>query len=199
MKSKRVRHGQVALAVCGALLSAGTIAAAAGPRPLSVADSARLSALTLPEPISTEGNLPKVLHPSLAGLTGRHEVLIRLGGQSVAGSDESRSREDVAAEQAAAVDRILAVAPSADVRASLQLALNAVVMSVDAADLPAIARDTAITRIVGVSNYSQDLSETVPYIGADTAHALGARGQAFAESQLAQLDAAWTRLEALLP
>ncbi len=177
MKSKRVRHGQVALAVCGALLSAGTIAAAAGPRPLSVADTARLSALTLPEPISTEGNLPKVLHPSLAGLTGRHEVLIRLGGQSVAGSDESRSREDVAAEQAAAVDRILAVAPSADVRASLQLALNAVVMSVDAADLPAIARDTAITRIVGVSNYSQDLSETVPYIGADTAHALGARGQ----------------------
>jgi subtilisin family serine protease len=177
MKSKRVRHGQVALAVCGALLSAGTIAAAAGPRPLSVADTARLSALTLPEPISTEGNLPKLLHPSLAGLTGRHEVLIRLGGQSVAGSDESRSREDVAAEQAAAVDRILAVAPSADVRASLQLALNAVVMSVDAADLPAIARDTAITRIVGVSNYSQDLSETVPYIGADTAHALGARGQ----------------------
>ncbi len=177
MKSKRVRHGQVALAVCGALLSAGTIAAAAGPRPLSVADTARLSALTLPEPISTEGNLPKVLHPSLAGLTGRHEVLIRLGGQSVAGSDESRSREDVAAEQAAAVDRILAVAPSADMRASLQLALNAVVMSVDAADLPAIARDTAITRIVGVSNYSQDLSETVPYIGADTAHALGARGQ----------------------
>ena len=128
MKSKRVRHGQVALAVCGALLSAGTIAAAAGPRPLSVADTARLSALTLPEPISTEGNLPKVLHPSLAGLTGRHEVLIRLGGQSVAGSDESRSREAVVAEQAAAVDRILAVAPSADVRASLQLALNAVVM-----------------------------------------------------------------------
>ena len=177
MKSKRVRHGQIALAVCGALLSAGTIAAAAGPRPLSVADSARLSALTLPEPISTEGNLPAVLHPSLARLTGRHEVLIRLGGQSVAGSDESRSREDVAAEQAAAVDRILAVAPSAEVRASLQLALNAVVMSVDAADLPAIARDTAITRVVGVSNYSQDLSETVPYIGGDTAHALGARGQ----------------------
>ena len=31
--------------------------------------------------------------------------------------------------------------------------------------------------MVGVSNYSQDLSETVPYIGGDTAHALGARGQ----------------------
>jgi subtilisin family serine protease len=69
------------------------------------------------------------------------------------------------------------VAPSAEVRATIRFALNAVVLSVDAADLPQIARDTAITRVVGVSNYSQDLSETVPYIGGDTAHSLGARGQ----------------------
>jgi 3-deoxy-D-manno-octulosonic-acid transferase len=33
----------------------------------------------------------------------------------------------------------------------------------------------------------------------EAAKALGARGQAFAESQSAQLDAAWSRLEALLP
>ena len=177
MKSKRVRHGHVKLAVCSALLSAGTIAAAAGPRPISAADTARLSALTLPEPITTEGRLPAVLHPTLAGLAGRQEVLVRLSGQSVAGSNELRAREDVAAEQASVIDRILAVAPSAEVRATIQFALNAVVLSVDAADLPQIARDTAITRVVGVSNYSQDLSETVPYIGGDTAHSLGARGQ----------------------
>ncbi|MDB5469905.1 MAG: 3-deoxy-D-manno-octulosonic acid transferase [Caulobacter sp.] len=35
--------------------------------------------------------------------------------------------------------------------------------------------------------------------GADAARALGARGQAFAEAQSAQLDTAWSRLEALLP
>jgi len=177
MKSNRVRHGHMKLAVCSALLSAGTFAAAAGPRPISAADTARLSALTLPAPISTEGRLPAVLHPSLAGLTGRQEVLVRLSGLSVAGSNDLRSRESVAAEQAAVIDRILAVAPSAEVRATIRFALNAVVLSVDAADLPQIARDTAITRVVGVSNYSQDLSETVPYIGGDTAHALGARGQ----------------------
>jgi hypothetical protein len=177
MKSKRVRHGHMTLAVCSALLSAGTIAAAAGPRPLSAVDTARLSALTLPEPIATEGRVPAVLHPSLAGLSGRQEVLVRLSGQSVAGSNDLRSREDVAAEQAAVIDRVLAVAPSAEVRATIQFALNAVVLSVDAADLPQIARDTAITRVVGVSNYSQDLSETVPYIGGETAHSLGARGQ----------------------
>ena len=177
MKSKRVRHGHMTLAVCSALLSAGTIAAAAGPRPLSAADTARLSALTLPVPITSEGAVPSVLHPSLTGVSGRQEVLVRLSGPSVAGSNDSRARETVAAEQAAVIDRILAVAPSAEVRATLQLALNAVVLSVDAADLPQIVRDTAITRVVGVSNYSQDLSETVPYIGGDTAHALGARGQ----------------------
>ncbi|HET9475258.1 MAG TPA: S8 family serine peptidase, partial [Steroidobacteraceae bacterium] len=177
MKSKRVRHGHLSLAVCSALLSAGTIAAAAGPRPMSIDNSARLSALTLPEPIVTEGGRPGVLHPSLAGLTGRQEVLVRLKGESVAGSRESRSRGDVAAEQAAAISRILAVAPSAEVSASVQLVLNAVMLRVDAADLPQLARDTAISRVVGVSNYSVDLADTVPYIGAETAQQLGARGK----------------------
>ena len=58
----------------------------------------------------------------------------------------------------------------------MQLVLNAVVLDVDAADLTEIARDPAITRIVGVSDYAHDLSETVPYIGAATAHSLGASG-----------------------
>jgi hypothetical protein len=35
--------------------------------------------------------------------------------------------------------------------------------------------------------------------GPEAAKALGARGQAFAEAQSAQLDTAWARLEALLP
>jgi len=177
MKSKRVRHGHLSLAVCSALLSAGTIAAAAGPRPMTIDNTARFNALVLSEPIVTQGVIPSVLHSSLTGLTGRQDVLVRLGGQSVAGSKDVRSREDVAAEQAAVISRILAVAPSAEVRASVQLVLNAVVLNVDAADLPQIARDTAITRVVGVSNYSVDLADTVPYIGAETAHALGARGR----------------------
>jgi len=178
MKSTRVRHGQLTLAVCGALLSMSTLAAAAGPRPLTTSNSARLSAITLPEPIvSDAGTRPSVLHPSLAGIKGRQEILVRLRGESVAGSGETRSREQVMAEQAAFVDRILAIVPSAEVVSSTQLALNAVVLSVDGADLPALARDTSISRVVGVANYSQDLSETVPYIGADTAHDFHAKGQ----------------------
>jgi subtilisin family serine protease len=137
---------------------------------------ARLASLTLPEVIAIEGVQISRLHPSLAGLTGRHEVLVRLRGNSVAGSGEQVTREQVAAEQAAFINRALAIAPSTEVVASVQLALNAVVLNVDAVDLPALARDSAITRIVGVSNYEHDLSETVPYIGASAAHDYGAKG-----------------------
>ena len=59
----------------------------------------------------------------------------------------------------------------------MQLAQNAVVLSVDAQDLVKLARDTSITRVVPVANYSLDLSETVPYIGGETAHELGAKGK----------------------
>jgi hypothetical protein len=153
--------------------------AAAGPqRQVSAAGLDRLASFSLPEAVATEGNvLPGKLHPSLAGATGRIDILVRLRGESVAGAEDRVSREQVLAEQAAFVDRILARAPSAELTASMQLALNAVVLNVDAADLVALAGDTGVMRVVQVANYRQDLSETVPYIGADTAHSVGARGQ----------------------
>ncbi len=177
MKSNSVRHG-LKWAVCSALLSASTFAAAGPPRETSAASLDRLASLTLPEAVSTEGNvLPGKLHPTLSGLTGRLDILVRLRGESVAGSGEALTREQVLAEQAAFVDRILARAPSAEVSGSVQLSINAVVLNVDAADLIALASDTGVARVVQVANYRQDLSDTVPYIGADTAHSVGARGQ----------------------
>ncbi|HYJ41093.1 MAG TPA: S8 family serine peptidase [Steroidobacteraceae bacterium] len=176
MNSKRVGHGHVKWAVCAALLSATTLAAAAEPRALRDGSS-RISSLALKAPVVMEARPRSVLHPSLQGLTGRQQVLVRLRGESVAGSDESVTREQVLAEQAAFINRVLGVVPSAEVISSTQLAINAVVLEVDAADLPALARDTAITRVVEVGDYRLDLSETVPYIGADTAHDFGARGQ----------------------
>jgi subtilisin family serine protease len=175
MKSKRVGHGSLKLAVCSALLSATTIAAA-GPREASAADLARLSSF-VGESASVAGVLPSKVDPSLAGTSGRHVVLARLAGAPVAGSGGAVTRESVAAEQAAFISRILAIAPSMEVLASMQLAQNAVVLSVDAQDLVKLARDTSITRVVPVANYSLDLSETVPYIGGETAHELGAKGK----------------------
>ncbi len=177
MKSKRVGHG-LRWAVCSALLSATTFAAAA-PRETSAASLTRLESFTLPEVVQTDlGTSPRsTLHPSLAGATGRLDVFVRLRGPSVAGSEDATTREQVLAEQAAFINRILAVAPNGEVVASMQLATNAVVLRVDAADLPRLAADIAVSRVVEVANYQQDLSETVPYIGADTAHSFGARGQ----------------------
>jgi minor extracellular serine protease Vpr len=172
MKSKRVRHG-LQWAVCSALLSAGTLAAAA-PREPALGNFARLSSLALPEAIERVGSGTDVLHPSLDGLSGRQQVLVHLSGPSVARG--AASRNVVEAEQAAFVSRILSRTPSAEVVSSMQLTLNAVVLDMDAADLGELARDTAVTRVVGVSDYEHDLSETVPYIGATTAHELGARG-----------------------
>jgi subtilisin family serine protease len=177
MKGNSVGHG-LRWAVCSALLTASTFAAAA-PRETSAASLARLESFALPAAIEQSGGLPtrSVLHPSLEAATGRVTVLVRLGSESVAGSEESRSRESVLAEQSAVINRILATSPNAEVVASMQLSTNAVVLRIDAADLPKLARDTAIARVVGVVDYRQDLSETVPYIGGETAHDFGARGQ----------------------
>jgi minor extracellular serine protease Vpr len=175
MKSKRVGHGHMKWAVCSALLTASTLAAAA-PRELGVDGIARLQGLKLPVPIESLDRAGEVLHPSLSGLTGRQEVLVRLQLPSVGRSGGQVSRNQIAAEQAAFISRAVSLAPSTNVIASLQLTLNAVVLDVDAADLPALAADAAISRVVGVSNYESDLLETVPYIGAPTAHTLGARG-----------------------
>lgn len=175
MKSKRVRHG-LKWAVCSALLSASTFAAAT-PRDLGALSTERLSTLSLGEAVVSENAATPKLHPSLSGLTGRTQVLVRLKSDAVSKRLSTSSRGALAAEQAAFIDRTLALAPSAKVVATLQLVLNGVILDVDAADLPALSRDTSISRVVGVADYSQDLSETVPYIGAATAHALGVTGK----------------------
>ncbi len=174
MKSQRVRHG-LKWAVASALLSASTFAAA-GPRELTLDSGVRLSAVSLESPIVGAGYGSLVLHPSLANVSGRQQVLVRLRSPGVAQGGGAVSRSQVQAEQAAVISRVLARAPNAEVIATIQLALNAVVLEVDGKDLETVSNDTAIARVVGVSDYSLDLSETVPYIGATTAQSLGATG-----------------------
>jgi subtilisin family serine protease len=175
MISKRVGHGRMRLAVCSALLSAGTLAAA-GPRELSGDDIAYLSSLSVPQAVNSESFDSPALHRSLIGATGRQQVLVRLKLPSVAKGGGTVTREQVLAEQADFISQTLARAPSTNVITSVQLVLNAVILDVDAADLREVARDIRVSRIVGVSDYERELATTVPYIGASTAQALGANG-----------------------
>src|SRR5690242_4785808 len=137
MKSNRVHHG-LKWAVCSALLSASTFAAAT-PRDLPALGTERLANLGSIEAVVTENATSPRLHPSLASATGRTQVLVRLKSDAVAKKFSTSSRGQLVAEQAAFIDRALALAPSAKVIATLQIVLNGVVLDVDAADLPALS------------------------------------------------------------
>ncbi len=171
---QRCRHRAALWAACGALLAAGTLAAAA-PRSLTTGDSARLSSAALSAPIESAKGNEGPPRPALRGTGGRHQVLLRLRSPAVT-QGAGVTRAAVSAEQAAFVQRVLGIAPRTEVLADLQLAINAVVLDVEAADLAKIARDNAVTRVAVVSDYAHELADTVPYIGAETAHTLGATG-----------------------
>ena len=149
MKSKRVGHGHMKWAVCSALLTA----ALSRPQRRAKLDAASLARLAFSR--SARGHHDRRrssarLHPSLAGLTGRQEFSCVCTAQSVAGSADGHARTGARPSRPRSSIARSRVAPSTEVVATVQLALNAVVLNVDAADLPALARDTAITRIVGV-------------------------------------------------
>src|SRR5688572_9997336 len=134
MKSKRVGHGRALAAVCGALVSASTFAAAS-PREMTADYSAHLASFSRPEAIVTDEVASPALHRSLADASGRLQVLVRLRSPSVAVGKGAVTREKLVAEQAAFISQMLARAPSTDVITTVQLVLNAVVLDVDAADL----------------------------------------------------------------
>lgn len=120
--------------------------------------------------------------PSLRNSAGRNQVIVRLQSPAAAeydgdspGARMSR-KVNIQSEQAALISRLRAKAPDLKVIAQTQLVLNAVFIEVDAAFLPALAEDAAVTRVAPIGDYEIDLSETVPYIGAAAVQAAGVDG-----------------------
>ncbi len=151
------------------------------PRPLP----ATVDALKLDVPVTAEGRRG-ALNPELVGASGPQQVVVRLSGESAAQAAAARETAQaqiaVAAAAAAQQDSFLSVATSLDasakVLARLTKVLNAVVLEVDGAALPALAAQPGVVSINPVRNYELDLSETVPYIGATPAvQAAGFRGK----------------------
>ncbi len=131
-----------------------------------------VAALKLEAPIAVSGVSP-ALNRSLAAAVGEQEVIVRLKTPSVA---RGGSLNAIQGEQLDFLDRCLRGAPSAQLIAKTHMVLNAVFLTVDAADLPALAGDQAVMYVKPVADYEQVLSETVPYIGAAAAQAAGIDG-----------------------
>jgi subtilisin family serine protease len=82
----------------------------------------------------------------------------------------------IGAEQQAFIARVLAASPASHVVATVRVVANAVFIETDRPGLTAIGRDVSVTRVAPVGDYQISLTDTVPYIGAETVHGLGIRG-----------------------
>jgi subtilisin family serine protease len=111
-----------------------------------------------------------------AGTQGRVQVAVSLNTAAV-GDREGTSKADVLVEQTAFIQRISQSAPSATVLGSVQLVANTVFLEIDTAQLTALQNDRAVTRVAPTGNYKRNLTETVPYIGAESLQGLGVTGK----------------------
>jgi subtilisin family serine protease len=82
----------------------------------------------------------------------------------------------IGAEQQAFIARVLAASPASHVVATVRVVTNAVIIETDRAGLAAIGKDASVARVAPVGDYQISLTDTVPYIGAETVHGLGIRG-----------------------
>jgi subtilisin family serine protease len=142
---------------------------------------ANLAEMKLDTPLQMDGLTTGTLDSALVGAVGANKVIIRLSGDSAAmayikGNNTVAAVKAAKAQQAAFLNLVKKVDPSARLLAQVQVVLNAVFVEVDAAVLPLLARDPRVMRIAPVGNYEIDLSETVPYIGAAAVQASGYSG-----------------------
>jgi subtilisin family serine protease len=153
------------------------IAAPSPAQPSSTSDNE----LLLPEDLARAVSM---VAPSLLSADGAVTVSIELADPSLAeavaaepglSADAQRGHVDgLAADQEALIDRIAPLGAAA--LATTQVASNVVVVEVDAAQLPALAAQPEVARILPVNDYQVDLSETVPHIGAAELQAAGLTG-----------------------
>jgi subtilisin family serine protease len=169
---RRATAGSLSLIVTTVLTVLAADAGAA--QRAQVAGSKRLES-RMQEPIRSQLNdVTQLLRK--ADAQGRVQVAVSLNTPAV-GDGKGNSKADVLVEQTAFISRIAQTAPSATVIGSVQLVANTVFLEIDAAELAALSNDRAVTRVAPTGNYKRNLTETVPYIGAETLHGLGLTGK----------------------
>ena len=119
---------------------------------------------------------------------GRVSVVVQLAGPSLAERQADAGVSAAAVDAAAIVSaaetqrvQVVASAQALDAGAvvlrSVQKALNAVMLEVDASAVKALAADPLVRSVRPVVDYQLDLAETVPYIGAAAVQNSGYDGQ----------------------
>lgn len=182
MDTRKLLHAVMAVAM--AVGSGGPAFAQGGTPERGTARQlpASLLSLKLDAAVTATGLAPGVLERSLRAAAGPQRVIIRLSADSGAvaftrGADTAQARRNARAQQDAFLAYARTVDPNARVVAQVQSVLNAVFVEVDAAALPALARDPRVVRIAPVADYRVDLAETVPYVGAAAVQAKGVDGR----------------------
>jgi subtilisin family serine protease len=129
---------------------------------------------------STEVAPIKMLDRSLVGGQGRVDVVVRLVTEPVAtvrGAERQKARGTaVTREQDAILAKLAGLDANSRLLARTKVALNAVIVNADSADLAALAADQRVASITRVRDYQLDLQETVPHIGATELHETGLTG-----------------------
>ena len=122
---------------------------------------------------------------SLQNTNGPAQVIVRFSeppvARTVASGAQSRAaqsvqRDRIQAQQNAFIADATSRDANARVLGNARVALNAVMMSVDAAVLADLAANPDVVSINPVVDYKMDLSETVPYIGASAVQNMGYDG-----------------------
>jgi subtilisin family serine protease len=154
----------------------------------------------LTQPVMAGGVSRSVLDRSLLGASGSKRIIVRLSADSAAsaftkGADTAQAKSSAQAQQDAFLASARALDPNVRAVARVQAIMNAVFIEVDAAALPALAKDPRVVRIAPVGNYQLDLSTTVPYIGATAVQAKGVDGRGI---KVAVLDSGIDYLHAAL-
>ncbi len=122
-------------------------------------ETSRLDDLKLPQPLS--GPAPAAIDDGIVGATGIVSVSIRLAEPAVAVGGDAAT---IAAEQAAVTAAVTAAGGTID--GSVDRVLNAVFATLDGDAVDIVVATGVVSRVSQVVDYELDLSETVPYIGA---------------------------------
>ncbi len=163
-----------------ALTGLGVAAPAGSPRSLPSAASLALAA-----PVQ----MSRKIDPALSGAKGAVDVIVQLSGKPLAVANGQNAKrlggllsktqqraygQTLARNQDAMLARLLALGGREIART--HVAYNSVIVRIDAAQLHSVAGYRDVLSVRPTRDYSMDLSETVPYIGAAIAQAQGVTG-----------------------